>query len=116
MNAGRASGKAADGFIGVPVPVDGVLPLSFIDDAPVGLGLIDPKIQWVYINPVFLRMTGLERGQLLGSPVAETPFVGVIAAVLGAAPGSRRAATGAGRPGLPSGEFERARPAPLIVK
>ena len=74
MNAGNASGEPADGFLGAPAPVDDVLPLSFIDEAPVGLGLLDSKMQWVYINQVFLRMTGLDRARVLGAPVAETPF------------------------------------------
>ena len=42
--------------------------------APVGMGLLDVELRWVYANSTFLRTTGLEPAHLLSQPVAATPF------------------------------------------
>lgn len=77
----RGTGNGAADFTEVGVPTSDVLPSNFIDDAPVGLGLIDTDSRWVYVNAAFLRATGLDRGSIQGRPLAATPFA-VDAAVI----------------------------------
>lgn len=74
MNVRKVGSEPVDGSTDAAVLMGEVLPLNLIDDAPVGLGLIDSKMQWAYLNDAFLGMTGLERAQLLGRPVDATPF------------------------------------------
>ncbi len=73
MNVRKTGGEDAD-FIGALAPMGDALPTDFIDDAPVGLGLLDAESRWVYVNDAFLRSTGLDRARILGVPVAATPF------------------------------------------
>ena len=70
----RDTGNEAADTTAVAAPMGGVLPSNFIDDAPVGLGLIDAQSRWVYVNAAFLRVTGLDRARILGLPVAATQF------------------------------------------
>ncbi len=77
----RETGSGDTDFAGAAAPTGDVLPPHFADAAPVGLGLIDPDLQWVYVNAALLRTTGLERAQLLGRPVAATPFAADAAAI-----------------------------------
>ena len=81
----RETGNEAGDVTSAVAPMGGVLPPGFVDDAPVGLGLLDVQSRWVYVNELFLRATGLERGRILGRAVAATPFAAdaaVIARVL----------------------------------
>jgi GAF domain-containing protein len=73
VNVRKTGGENAD-VIGAPAPMGAALPVDFVDDAPVGLGLLDAQSRWVYVNDAFLRSTGLERARILGVPVAATPF------------------------------------------
>lgn len=43
-------------------------------EAPVGLGLLDAELRWVYANSAFLSTTGLETARILSRPLAATPF------------------------------------------
>ena len=43
-------------------------------EAPVGMGLLDTELRWVYANAAFFGATGLEPARILGRPVAATPF------------------------------------------
>jgi len=74
VNVRRVGGEPVDGSTDAAALMGEVLPLSLIEAAPVGLGLIDSKMEWAYLNDAFLGMTGLERAQLLGRPVDATPF------------------------------------------
>jgi hypothetical protein len=61
-------------LIGAMVQMDDVPPSDFVEDAPVGLGLLDARSCWIYANDVFFRTTGLEADAILGRPVGATPF------------------------------------------
>ena len=63
-----------DSTSGLAPTAGAVLPSNLVDDAPVGLGLIDSSMRWAYLNDAFLGTTGLERARILGRPVAATPF------------------------------------------
>lgn len=80
MNVRQPGSKGTDFFSAV-APPDDALPPNFVDDAPVGLGLLDADAQWVYANDLFLRVTGLARDQVLGRPLAATPFAADTAAI-----------------------------------
>ena len=73
MNVGKTGSEDAD-FVSALAPLDGALSLNFIEDAPVGLGLLDADSRWSYVNGAFLRATGLDRAQILGMPLTATPF------------------------------------------
>ena len=73
MNVRQPGSEGAD-FVSAVAPPDRALPPNFADDAPVGLGLLDADAQWVYMNDLFLQVTGLERDEVLGRPLSETPF------------------------------------------
>lgn len=45
-----------------------------LSEAPVGMGLLDADLRWIYANSAFLETTGLESARLLNRPVAATPF------------------------------------------
>ena len=81
MNVRETSSGAAD-FAGVAALMGDALPSDLIDDAPVGLGLLDPDLRWLYVNAAFLRATGLERTVIQGKRLEATPFA-ADAAVLG---------------------------------
>jgi serine phosphatase RsbU (regulator of sigma subunit) len=70
----RKSGSEGADFVSAVASAGDALPADLIDDAPVGLGLLDAQSRWVYVNAQFLRATGLDRAQILGRPVAATPF------------------------------------------
>lgn len=75
MDVRETGNEAADVTSAVAPAAGGdAVPSEFIDDAPVGLGLIDAQSRWVYANAAFLRATGLERARILGRPLAVTPF------------------------------------------
>ena len=80
MNVGKTGSEDAD-FVSALAPLDGALSLNFIEDAPVGLGLLDADSRWAYVNGAFLRATGLDRAQILGMPLTATPFAADAAAV-----------------------------------
>jgi len=73
VNVRKTGSEAAD-VISALEPFGDGLPLNFVDDAPVGLGLLDADSRWVYVNAAFLEATGLERTRILGIPVSATPF------------------------------------------
>lgn len=73
MNA-RMTGSGATDPAGATAAFGDVLPTSFVDGAPVGLGLVDAEACWVYANAAFLRVTGLEPADLIGRPIAGTCF------------------------------------------
>lgn len=80
MNARKTGNEAAD-LVGAAAPSGAALPPNFVDDAPVGLGLLDAQSRWVYANAAFLRATGLDGARILGRPVAATPFAADAAAI-----------------------------------
>jgi GAF domain-containing protein len=49
--------------------------------APVGMGLLDAELRWVYANDAFFRATGLEPARIMGRPVAATPFAADLRAI-----------------------------------
>lgn len=73
MNVRKTGSEAADAASALAAIGDS-LPSDFIDDAPVGLGLLDAESRWVYVNAAFLRATGVDRARILGRAVAATPF------------------------------------------
>jgi serine phosphatase RsbU (regulator of sigma subunit) len=74
MGTQKATGGAADAFLGAMQTVgDGVL-FDFLDETPAGVGFLDPELRWVYVNPGFLEVTGLERADILGRRLDATPF------------------------------------------
>lgn len=78
----RETGDAAAGVTNAVASPGNEVPAGFVDDAPVGLGLLDAQSRWVYVNAAFLQATGLERAQILGRPVAATPFAADAALIL----------------------------------
>jgi GAF domain-containing protein len=70
----RKTGSEATDFASVVASLGDALPSHFVEDAPVGLGLLDEQARWIYVNATFLRATGLDRDRILGTPVASTPF------------------------------------------
>ncbi|GAA0659140.1 SpoIIE family protein phosphatase [Kitasatospora atroaurantiaca] len=46
--------------------------------APVGLALLDTELRWQYANAAFTRTTGLQPADLIGKPVAATPFAAAL--------------------------------------
>jgi serine phosphatase RsbU (regulator of sigma subunit) len=74
MSTQKATGGAADAFLGAMQTVGDSLLFDFLDDTPAGVGFLDPDLRWAYVNPGFLQATGLERAGVLGRRLAETPF------------------------------------------
>ena len=77
----RKTGSEATEVVGAAEAMGAALPSQLVDDAPVGLGLLDADAHWTYVNATFLRVTGLEPAQILGMPVTATPFAADAAAI-----------------------------------
>lgn len=45
-----------------------------VSDAPVGIALLDADLRWQYVNAEFTRATGLRAADIIGLPIARTPF------------------------------------------
>ncbi|MEV6206943.1 SpoIIE family protein phosphatase [Kitasatospora sp. NPDC051914] len=74
-----------------------------LEDAPVGLAVLDPELRWQYGNAAFFRTAGLAPGDLLGLPAADTPLAAAapaLRAVLGGGPPQEPPAGHPAAPGL----------------
>lgn len=71
---GDPGGGHADALLGTIASLNTGLLVDVLAEAPVGVGLLDAELRWLYANPAFLSTTGLEPARILGRPVAATPF------------------------------------------
>ncbi|WP_194925902.1 SpoIIE family protein phosphatase [Catenulispora pinisilvae] len=71
---GDPGGGHADALLGTIASLNPGLLVDVLAEAPVGVGLLDAELRWLYANPAFLSTTGLEPARILGRPVAATPF------------------------------------------
>ncbi|MEY9855560.1 GAF domain-containing protein [Catenulispora sp. GAS73] len=67
-------GGRADALLGTIASLSSELLADVLAGAPVGMGLLDAELRWIYANSAFLETTGLESARLLSRPVAATPF------------------------------------------
>jgi serine phosphatase RsbU (regulator of sigma subunit) len=67
-------GEHGDALLDTVVSLGSEVLVEALAAAPVGMGLLDVELRWVYANPAFLRTTGLEPAHILRQPVAATPF------------------------------------------
>jgi GAF domain-containing protein len=67
-------GGRTDALLGTIASVSSELLADVLGEAPVGMGLLDAELRWIYANPAFLQTTGLESARILNRPVAATPF------------------------------------------
>ncbi|MBS2536553.1 SpoIIE family protein phosphatase [Catenulispora sp. NF23] len=71
---GDSGGGHSDALLGTIASLNTGLLVDVLAEAPVGVGLLDTELRWLYANPAFLSTTGLEPARILGRPVAATPF------------------------------------------
>ncbi|WP_190276633.1 PP2C family protein-serine/threonine phosphatase [Catenulispora acidiphila] len=55
--------------------------LDVLAEAPVGMGLLDAELRWVYANAAFFSTTDLAASQILNRPVVATPFAADLPAI-----------------------------------
>lgn len=67
-------GERGDALLDTVVSLGSEVLVEALAAAPVGMGLLDVELRWVYANPAFLRTTGLDPVHILRRPVAATPF------------------------------------------
>ena len=67
-------GGCTDALLGTIASPNSELLADVLAAAPVGMGLLDAELRWVYANAAFLSATGLESARILNRPLAATPF------------------------------------------
>jgi hypothetical protein len=68
------AGRRVDALLDPVGPLSAEVLAGVLAEAPVGIGLLDSELRWVYANSAFLSTTGLEPARILNRPVAATPF------------------------------------------
>ena len=71
----------ADAARGTVASLSTELLVGILAEAPIGMGLLNAELRWVYTNAAFLSATGLDAAQILNRPAAATPFAADLPAI-----------------------------------
>lgn len=67
-------GGHTDALLGAVASLTPEVLVDVLAEAPVGMGLLDADLRWIYANSAFLSTTGLASAQIVSQPVSATPF------------------------------------------
>lgn len=67
-------GERGDALLDTVVSLGSEVLVEALAAAPVGMGLLDVELRWIYANSTFLRTIGRDSVHILRQPVAATPF------------------------------------------
>ena len=67
-------GGHGDALLDTVTSLSGEVLVEALAAAPVGMGLLDVELRWVYANSAFLQATGSDPSHIMRQPISATPF------------------------------------------